>query len=183
MTSKWVGEGEKTVRALFEVAKVMQPSIIFIDEVDSLLSTRKETDDAVWRLKTEFLIALDGITHNPEDRVTLIAATNIPQREYARNSLYTVTYSNVHIVIFISGLDQAVLRRFQKRIMVPLPTQANRVELLTNLMKKQTNKLSKSDIQSIAKQTAEFSGSDLTQLAKDAAMAPLRDMSEAQISK
>jgi len=159
LTSKWVGEGEKTVRALFEVAKVMQPSIIFIDEVDSLLSTRKETDDAVWRLKTEFLIALDGITHNPEDRVTLIAATNIPQR-----------------------LDQAVLRRFQKRIMVPLPTQANRVELLTNLMKKQANKLSKSDIQAIAKQTAEFSGSDLTQLAKDAAMAPLRDMSEAQIS-
>jgi spastin len=158
LTSKWVGEGEKTVRALFEVAKVLQPAIIFIDEVDSLLSTRKETDDAVWRLKTEFLIALDGITHNPEDRVTLIAATNIPQR-----------------------LDQAVLRRFQKRIMVPMPTMESRVELLTNLMKKQSNKLSKSDIENIAKQTSNFSGSDLTQLAKDAAMAPLREMSVSQI--
>merc|ERR1711970_912507 len=122
LTSKWVGEGERMVRAVFEVAAAIQPTIIFVDEVDSLLSTRKETDDAIWRLKTEFLIHLDGIQSNPNDKITLIAATNIPHR-----------------------LDQAVLRRFQKRIMVPLPTQANRVELLTNLMKKQTNKLSKSD--------------------------------------
>lgn len=160
LTSKWVGEGEKTVRALFEVAKVVQPSIIFIDEVDSLLSTRKETDDAVWRLKTEFLIALDGITHNPEDRVTLIAATNIPQR-----------------------LDQAVLRRFQKRIMVPMPSHDNRVELLTNLLKNQPSLITPPQIKQIATKTNGFSGSDLTQLAKDAAMAPVREMTMQQISR
>ena len=62
-----------------------------------------------------------------------------------------------------------------------MPTMESRVELLTNLMKKQSNKLSKSDIQNIAKQTSNFSGSDLTQLAKDAAMAPLREMSITQI--
>jgi len=65
--------------------------------------------------------------------------------------------------------------------MVPMPTMKSRVELLTNLMKKQSNKLSKSDIENIAKQTSNFSGSDLTQLAKDAAMAPLREMSVSQI--
>ena len=82
LTSKWVGEGEKTVRALFAVAAVVQPAIIFVDEVDSLLSTRKESDDAIWRLKTEFLVQLDGIASNPNDRIVLIAATNMPQSEF-----------------------------------------------------------------------------------------------------
>ena len=81
LTSKWVGEAEKTVRALFAVAAVVQPAIIFVDEVDSLLSTRKESDDALWRLKTEFLVQLDGIASNPDDRIVLIAATNMPQSE------------------------------------------------------------------------------------------------------
>ena len=66
------------VRAVFAVAAAVQPTIIFVDEVDSLLSTRKETDDAIWRLKTEFLIHLDGITSSQKDKITLIAATNIP---------------------------------------------------------------------------------------------------------
>lgn len=82
LTSKWVGEGEKTVRALFAVAQVVQPAIIFVDEVDSLLSTRKESDDAIWRLKTEFLVQLDGITSNANDRIVLIAATNMPQSKF-----------------------------------------------------------------------------------------------------
>ena len=81
LTSKWVGEGEKMVRAVFAVAAAVQPTIIFVDEVDSLLSTRKETDDAIWRLKTEFLIHLDGIASNQKDKITLIAATNIPYSE------------------------------------------------------------------------------------------------------
>merc|ERR1712168_992596 len=148
LTSKWVGEGERMVRA------------VFVDEVDSLLSTRKETDDAIWRLKTEFLIHLDGITSSQKDKITLIAATNIPYR-----------------------LDQAVLRRFQKRIMIPLPLMPNRQELLSNLLKKSKNSITSEQLKEIARLTQGYSGSDLTQLAKDAAMTPLREMTSQQITR
>lgn len=160
LTSKWVGEGEKMVRAVFAVAAAVQPTIIFVDEVDSLLSTRKETDDAIWRLKTEFLIHLDGIASNQKDKITLIAATNIPYR-----------------------LDQAVLRRFQKRIMIPLPLMPNRQELLSNLLKKSKNSITCEQLKEIARLTEGYSGSDLTQLTKDAAMTPLREMTSQQITR
>jgi len=160
LTSKWVGEGERMVRAVFAVAAAVQPTIIFVDEVDSLLSTRKETDDAIWRLKTEFLIHLDGITSSQKDKITLIAATNIPYR-----------------------LDQAVLRRFQKRIMIPLPSMPNRHELLSNLLKQSKNSITCEELKEISRLTQGYSGSDLTQLAKDAAMTPLREMTSQQISR
>ena len=59
LTSKWVGEGEKMVRALFAVARVHQPSVVFIDEIDSLLTARSDTEhESSRRLKTEFLVQL-----------------------------------------------------------------------------------------------------------------------------
>ena len=65
LTSKYVGEGEKLVRALFAVANYIQPAIIFIDEIDSLLFERKENDhEASRRLKTEFLTQFDGVIFN-----------------------------------------------------------------------------------------------------------------------
>ena len=79
LTSKWVGEGEKMVRALFTIAREMQPCIIFMDEVDSLLSSRSSNEgDAIKRLKTEFLVQFDGAGTNSEDKVTIVAATNLP---------------------------------------------------------------------------------------------------------
>ncbi len=57
------GEGEKLVRALFAVAAYIQPAIIFLDEIDSLLFERKENDhEASRRLKTEFLTQFDGVS-------------------------------------------------------------------------------------------------------------------------
>jgi SpoVK/Ycf46/Vps4 family AAA+-type ATPase len=63
LTSRYVGRGEKMVRALFQVAESMQPSIIFIDEMDSILSARSSSEhEASRRMKTEFLLRFDGLS-------------------------------------------------------------------------------------------------------------------------
>eukprot|EP00063_Salmo_salar_P053870 XP_014028705.1 PREDICTED: spastin-like isoform X5 [Salmo salar] len=80
LTSKYMGEGEKLVRTLFAVARELQPSIIFIDEIDSLLCERREGEhDASRRLKTEFLIEFDGVQSGGDERVLVMGATNRPQ--------------------------------------------------------------------------------------------------------
>uniref|UniRef100_A0A8C1U025 microtubule-severing ATPase n=1 Tax=Cyprinus carpio TaxID=7962 RepID=A0A8C1U025_CYPCA len=140
LTSKYVGEGEKLVRALFAVARELQPSIIFIDEIDSLLCERREGEhDASRRLKTEFLIEFDGVQSGGDERVLVMGATNRPQE-----------------------LDEAVLRRFAKRIYVALPTE----EVLCS---------------NRGWMTEGYSGSDLTSLAKDAALGPIRELRPDQV--
>lgn len=159
LTSKYVGEGEKLVRALFSVARELQPSIIFIDEVDSLLCERREGEhDASRRLKTEFLIEFDGVQSGGDDRVLVMGATNRPQE-----------------------LDDAVLRRFTKRVYVSLPNENTRLSLLTNLLAKHRNPLSHSDLLQLAKISDGYSGSDLTALAKDAALGPIRELKPEEV--
>ncbi|XP_076312370.1 spastin isoform X4 [Tachypleus tridentatus] len=154
LTSKYVGEGEKLVRALFAVARDLQPSIIFIDEVDSLLSERKENEhEASRRLKTEFFVEFDGLLSDTEERILVMGATNRPQE-----------------------LDDAALRRFSKRVYISLPDMDTRITLLEALLNKQKNPLSKEDLKKLAKLTEGYSGSDMTALAKDAALGPIREL-------
>ncbi|XP_044628149.1 spastin isoform X3 [Equus asinus] len=159
LTSKYVGEGEKLVRALFAVARELQPSIIFIDEVDSLLCERREGEhDASRRLKTEFLIEFDGVQSAGDDRVLVMGATNRPQE-----------------------LDEAVLRRFTKRVYVSLPNEETRLLLLKNLLGKQGSPLTQKELAQLARMTDGYSGSDLTALAKDAALGPIRELKPEQV--
>lgn len=159
LTSKYVGEGEKLVRALFAVARELQPSIIFIDEVDSLLSERKDNEhEATRRLKTEFLVEFDGLHSGSEERVLVMGATNRPQE-----------------------LDDAALRRFTKRVYVTLPDENTRLVLLEKLLKKQNSPLSLDKLKYLARITSGYSGSDLTALAKDAALGPIRELNPEQV--
>ncbi|XP_078671613.1 spastin-like isoform X2 [Branchiostoma floridae x Branchiostoma belcheri] len=159
LTSKWVGEGEKLVKALFSVARELQPSIIFMDEIDSLLCERREGEhDASRRLKTEFLLEFDGVHSGNDDRILVMGATNRPQE-----------------------LDDAVLRRFAKRVYVQLPELETRVVIMSRLLKKHNNPLNQKELQNLARQTEGYSGSDLTNLAKDAALGPIRELDPAQV--
>ncbi|XP_029668269.1 spastin isoform X4 [Formica exsecta] len=161
LMSKYVGEGEKLVRALFAIARELQPSVIFIDEVDSLLSERKDNEhEASRRLKTEFLVEFDGLPCNPEERVLVMAATNRPQE-----------------------LDEAALRRFTKRVYVTLPDLQTRIILLQRLLAKHNDPLTSEELNEMAVLTEGYSGSDLTGLAKDAALGPIRELNPDQVKE
>ncbi|KAI9177636.1 hypothetical protein LWI28_017609 [Acer negundo] len=154
LTSKWIGEGEKLVRALFGVASCRQPAVIFVDEIDSLLSQRKSEGEheSSRRLKTQFLIEMEGFDCGSE-QILLIGATNRPQE-----------------------LDEAARRRLTKRLYIPLPSSEARSWIIRNLLEKDgLFKLSEEDINGICKLTEGYSGSDMKNLVKDASIGPLRD--------
>ncbi|KAL2268156.1 hypothetical protein VTJ83DRAFT_3002 [Remersonia thermophila] len=173
LTSKYLGESEKLVRALFSLAKVLAPSIIFVDEIDSLLSQRSGTGEheATRRIKTEFLIQWSDLQRaaagrepvgekekerGDANRVLVLAATNLPW-----------------------AIDEAARRRFVRRQYIPLPEPETRKVQIMTLLKQQQHTLSEEDIDTLVGLTDGFSGSDITALAKDAAMGPLRSLGDA----
>ncbi|NXH52305.1 FIGL1 protein, partial [Rhabdornis inornatus] len=159
LTSKWVGEGEKMVRALFAVARCQQPAVIFIDEIDSLLSQRGEGEhESSRRIKTEFLVQLDGATTSSEDRILVVGATNRPQE-----------------------IDEAARRRLVKRLYIPLPEASARKQIVTRLMAKEHCSLSEEEIKLIVQKSDGFSGADMTQLCREASLGPIRSLQSVDI--
>jgi SpoVK/Ycf46/Vps4 family AAA+-type ATPase len=156
LTSKWVGEGEKLVRALFAVARCSQPAVIFIDEIDSLLSQRTDGEfEASRRIKTEFLVQFDGASTSADDRILVIGATNRPQE-----------------------IDEAARRRLVKRLYIPLPDSPARARIVENLLKNQKHCLSADDIALICQKTDGYSGSDMDNLCREAALGPIRSITD-----
>ncbi|XP_073950732.1 spastin isoform X5 [Choristoneura fumiferana] len=161
LTSKYVGDGEKMVRALFQVARELQPSIIFVDEVDSLLCERSSSEhEASRRLKTEFLVEFDGLPAAGADRLVVMAATNRPQE-----------------------LDEAALRRFPKRVYVSLPDLRTRDSLLRRVLARgaAAAALAPDELARLAALTDGYSGSDLTALCRDAALQPIRELDPEEV--
>ena len=161
LTSKWVGESEKTVKSLFKIAYKKVPSIIFIDEIDSILSKRSENEnEATKRLKTEFLIQFDGLGSNTNAKLLVIAATNRPM-----------------------DLDEALLRRLPKRVYCGPLDEDGRFEFIKKVINRVETNLSDDDIREIAKKTNDYSNSDLMELCREAAYQPVRELTTDEILK
>uniref|UniRef100_A0A0E0MR58 Vesicle-fusing ATPase n=1 Tax=Oryza rufipogon TaxID=4529 RepID=A0A0E0MR58_ORYRU len=157
LVSKWMGESEKLVANLFQMARENAPSIIFIDEIDSLCGQRGECNEneASRRIKTELLVQMQGVGHN-DDKVLVLAATNTP---YA--------------------LDQAVRRRFDKRIYIPLPDLKARQHMFKVHLGDTPHNLNESDFENLARRTDGFSGSDIAVCVKDVLFEPVRKTQDA----
>jgi SpoVK/Ycf46/Vps4 family AAA+-type ATPase len=169
LTSKYLGESEKLVKALFLLARKLSPLIVFVDEIDSLLSTRTDGEvDSSRRIKNEFLIqwselssAAAGKAEGGDDdagdvsRVLILGATNVPW-----------------------AIDEAARRRFVRRQYIPLPEAETRKVHLQHLMSHQKHTLTPEDFEALVSMTNGFSGLDVTALAKDAAMGPLRSLGD-----
>ncbi|KAJ2924127.1 hypothetical protein H1R20_g12973, partial [Candolleomyces eurysporus] len=151
LTNKWYGESNKLVAGLFSLARKTQPSIIFIDEIDSFLRERTKGDHEVTgMMKAEFMTLWDGLTSST-DRILVLGATNRP-----------------------NDIDSAILRRMPKRFAVGLPNYEQRFKILT-LMLKETKTEPNFSIGILASQTDGCSGSDLRELCRNAAMVPVRE--------
>eukprot|EP00919_Chromeraceae_sp_WS-2016_P050754 GHVR01120334.1.p1 GENE.GHVR01120334.1~~GHVR01120334.1.p1 ORF type:complete len:437 (+),score=83.33 GHVR01120334.1:38-1312(+) len=151
LVSKWQGESEKLVRTLFQMARDKKPSIVFIDEVDSLCSARSDNEsESSRRIKTEFLVQMEGVGKDSEG-VLILGATNVPW-----------------------GLDAAIRRRFERRIYIPLPDVHARKRLLELSIGKTKCNIANAELQKLGEDTEGFSGADISVLVRDALFQPVR---------
>ncbi|KAK9665374.1 hypothetical protein RND81_14G108200 [Saponaria officinalis] len=160
ITSKWFGEDEKNVRALFSLAAKVSPTIIFVDEVDSMLGqrTRVGEHEAMRKIKNEFMTHWDGLLSKAGEQILVLAATNRP-----------------------FDLDEAIIRRFERRIMVGLPGVENREKIMRTLLSKEHAE--EMDFQELATMTEGYTGSDLKNLCVTAAYRPVRELIQKERKK
>ncbi|EIN13123.1 AAA-domain-containing protein [Punctularia strigosozonata HHB-11173 SS5] len=151
LVSKWQGDSERLVKQLFTMARESKPSIIFIDELDSLAGSRGEGEsEGSRRIKTEFLVQMNGVGHD-DTGVLVLAATNIPW-----------------------VLDNAIKRRFEKRIYIPLPGADARRRMFELHIGNTPTTLTPQDLRELAQRTEGYSGSDISIVVRDALMQPVR---------
>lgn len=147
IVSKWQGESEKNLAALFQQARVGAPSVIFVDEIDAFCVSRSAENsgtEASRRLLTQFLIQLGGFVDDSSNRVLFLGATNTPW-----------------------DLDDAMMRRFQQRIYIPLPDAEHRELMIRRCMKSLGFVLSDEVIAEIVVHTDGFSSADIQTAAQD----------------
>ncbi|XP_024312644.1 uncharacterized protein LOC100835916 isoform X2 [Brachypodium distachyon] len=156
IASKWFGEGEKYVKAVFSLASKIAPSVIFVDEVDGMLGRRENPGEheAMRKMKNEFMVNWDGLRTKAKERVLVLAATNRP-----------------------FDLDEAVIRRLPRRLMVNLPDATNRKKILSVILAKE-DMADDVDLDALANLTEGYSGSDLKNLCITAANRPIREILE-----
>lgn len=156
LMSKWQGESEKMVRELFAMARSAEKAIIFIDEIDALVSSRSESEsESSRRIKNEFLVQMEGVGKSSSG-VLLLGATNIPW-----------------------CLDEALLRRMERRVYIPLPDVMSRARMFQVHIGATPHSLRKADFKKLADMTRGYSGSDIAIVVRDAIMQPVRTLQNA----
>ncbi|MBS7610562.1 ATP-binding protein, partial [Candidatus Bathyarchaeota archaeon] len=159
--SKWLGESEQNVAALFAEARLIsdggKPAVIFLDEVDSLAGLRSYEVGGEVRVRNQFLKEMDGVLEKSrKSYVYIIGATNKPW-----------------------ALDEPFIRRFQKRIYVPLPDEDGRLELL-NLLTKSLKLAPDVDLAYLSKVTEGYTASDITDIVQAAHLNVVREFFESR---
>lgn len=156
LVSKWMGESERLVKQLFNLARENRPSIVFIDEIDALCGPRGEGEsEASRRIKTELLVQMDGVG-NDSKGVLILGATNIPWQ-----------------------LDAAIRRRFQRRVHISLPDQPARMRMFEIAVGTTPCELKPDDYKTLGKLSEGYSGSDIAIAVQDALMQPVRKIQTA----
>ncbi|KAL6940586.1 hypothetical protein ACO0QE_004493 [Hanseniaspora vineae] len=197
LTSKYMGESEKLVRALFQIAKKLSPSIIFVDEIDSILGSRNGDGEheSSRRIKNEFLIQWSGLSSSTAgssdaDNKNQSSGPNQGVSQTQNNTPNEEVDDRVLVLAATNlpwSIDEAARRRFVRRQYIPLPESDTRVLQIKKLMKFTKNDMfapvadEDSEVQTVAllaEWTQGYSGSDITSLCKDAAMGPLRELGD-----
>lgn len=158
LLSKWMGESEKLVALLFTMAHEKAPSIIFIDEIDSLCGARGGAGEheTSRRIKNEILVRMQGVDSSKRENVLVMAATNLPYQ-----------------------LDQAIRRRFDRRIYIPLPESDARAKMFEKKIGETPHSLQKEDFVYLGQKTDGFTGSDIAVIVKDVLFQPIRKVQDA----
>ena len=157
LTEKWFGDSNKLVAAVFSLARKLQPSIVFIDEIDAVLGTRRSGEhEASGMVKAEFMTLWDGLTSSSADgspqRILVLGATNR-----------------------VGDIDDAILRRMPKKFAVGLPGPAQRLRIFSLLLKDTKLDDSDFDLELLVRISEGMSGSDIKEMCRDAAMSPVRE--------
>jgi vacuolar protein-sorting-associated protein 4 len=156
LVSKWMGESERLVKQLFNMARENKPAIIFIDEVDALCGPRGEGEsEASRRIKTELLVQMDGVGKDSKG-VLILGATNIPWQ-----------------------LDAAIRRRFQRRVHISLPDTPARMRMFELAVGDTKCEMTHTDYKTLANLSEGYSGSDISIAVQDALMQPVRKIQTA----
>ncbi|KAL9603465.1 MAG: hypothetical protein Q9219_001152 [cf. Caloplaca sp. 3 TL-2023] len=158
LTEKWYGDSNKLVNAVFSLARKLEPSIVFIDEIDAVLGQRRSNEhDASGMVKAEFMTLWDGLTSanssGESQRILILGATNR-----------------------IQDIDEAILRRMPKKFSVSLPSAPQRLRILGLVLKDTRIDKDDFDLEYLVRVMAGMSGSDIKESCRDAAMGPIREL-------
>ncbi|KAJ6083848.1 hypothetical protein N7467_007983 [Penicillium canescens] len=158
LTEKWYGDSNKLVNAVFSLARKLQPAIVFIDEIDAVLGTRRSGEhEASGMVKAEFMTHWDGLTSanstGEPQRIVVLGATNR-----------------------IQDIDEAILRRMPKKFPVTLPPTAQRLRILSLILKDTKVDRDNFNLHYLVNTMAGMSGSDIKEACRDAAMVPVREL-------
>ncbi|CAG2057012.1 unnamed protein product [Timema podura] len=155
LLSSWVGESEKIIQELFQYMNNRNTiKVVFLDEIDSLCRQRSSNEeDLTRRIKTQLLTAMGDCDNSGSIKTFLIGATNCPWE-----------------------IDSAFLRRFQKKLYIPLPDRQSRQNIIKAHCRGNNVSLTDNEWEVLGISTDGYSGSDLANLAKEALFEPINEL-------